>query len=158
MNNTLKYIVAGLVGAAVLAGIALVAAPGEKFGARVYNDNPVFSNGLRAGTSETQVIDSSGNWDGPITASSLLVDSGCATATWNPGAVSSTTTAATTVTITGLAAGDIVTGSIDLPLQGLGIMYSATSTNTGYAELYALDADMTAVNLATTTLRMCQTH
>lgn len=117
------------------------------------------------GQSGTKVL-SGGEVVGPIDTGSNTVTIGssgtaisgykCATASWNPGAVTPTSTAETSVTVSGAALGDIALASISLSQQSLDLTAFATTTDTIYVRLSQPDTDLvTAVDIATTTLEAC---
>lgn len=112
----------------------------------------------------TTVINSSGAFVGASQPTSLTVGSGgtaidlvaCSSATsWNPGAVGSTTVATTDVTVTGFTLGDIAIASLATTTQGLGVLTSASTTGVIRVTLFQPDFDAAAVDLATTTVRVC---
>lgn len=84
----------------------------------------------------------------------------CATATWNPAAVGSTTVATLDLFVSGYAAGDILQASISTGTQGLAVIAVGTTTTTGTTTIVLFDPDNTsaAVDIATTTAKVCYVH
>lgn len=101
--------------------------------------------------------------DGTATFANLQIDSGstiaehsCNTAAWDPGAVSSSTVATTTVTLTGAALGDIAVVSFDsaTSTEQWNINAKITGAGTSTVTMFAGDVNDT-VNITTSTLRVC---
>lgn len=112
----------------------------------------------------TIVINSSGAFVGASAPTTLTVGTGgtaidliaCSSATsWNPGAVSSSTVASTSVTVAGFTLGDILVASLATSTQGLGLFVSASTTGAAVVTLVNPARDAAAVDLATTTVRVC---
>lgn len=81
-------------------------------GPQIDNTNEVFKYGLRAGAAQTQVIDSSGNLVSSykLGGGTQVTKFSCATATWNPGSVATSTitnATSTDVPLAGAVVGDI---------------------------------------------------
>lgn len=80
----------------------------------------------------------------------------CSAATeWNPGSVGSTTVQSLDVTVTGFSMGDIAVASISSTTSGLGLLATASTTNLVRVTLFQPDFDAAAVDLASTTVRVC---
>lgn len=146
---------------------------GTSFGGTFDNvNNPVFRNGLRAGSSQTQVIDRSANLltnvssTGASNFGSIAIDGGaaiaesnCATATWNPGSVSTSTitnATSTDIALSGAAMGDYCFGSLTSATSSavrIGCAISGAATAT--IAVTNLGTTNAAVDLATGTARVC---
>lgn len=176
MNKKLIYV---LVGAVVIIGVYFLGVKGVSFGgADVVNPmNPIFTNGFRVGNSATQIIDKDGaltiagtatlTGATTLTGASILGSGGtaisfykCGTATWNPVSIGSTTTAlaSTSVTVGGAALGDVAIVSISNSTSSelWRITAKVTAASTTQVMLTSLSAD--ALDLTTTTVKVCVFH
>lgn len=161
MNKT-KIFLAVLVALAIGSGFGAFigahapSADSESFGAgfRDNNNDPVFTNGFRVGQNGARFLSKAGALTvGGGTAIDLVK---CASATWNPGAVTATTTASATTTLTGASLGDMVIRSIALDQAGLELDAYVNAANTVTYRLSQPDADnATPVDIATTTIQVC---
>lgn len=75
--------------------------------------------------------------------------------TWNPGSVASTSIATLDVTTTGFALGDTLFAGLATTTQGLGLLTSASTTDVVRVTLFQPDFDAVALDLATTTVKVC---
>lgn len=78
-----------------------------------------------------------------------------AATTWDPGSVASTSVSSVDVTVTGFTLGDTLTATLGTTTQGLGTLVSASTTNVARVTLFQPDFDAVALNLATTTVKVC---
>lgn len=124
---------------------------------------------LRQGLNDVLMF-TNGTFVGPI-ASTTIGTGGtkisiysCTSVTWNPGAVGSTTVATvdvpatSTANPTGPALGDLAFASIATSTQGLTIEGNVSSTGVISALLSDGDNSGAAIDIATTTLKVCYIH
>lgn len=113
----------------------------------------------------TQVIDGSGNWVGSGT---VTVGSGgtaitkyvCATATWNPGAMSSSTVASTSLLLAGSALGNVTLASFDAVSSTAEWIAEGKVTAVGSTTIFlrpqlGTQAYLAGLDLGTSTARTC---
>lgn len=165
-----------IIGVAVVAGLALgwlFFSGGSPLGGTFNaSSNPVFRFGLRAGNNQTQVIDSSGNLltavssTANINAGSFQLDGGsqlgeftCATSSWNPGSLASSSVdgisaTSTDIALSGAAAGDLcVAGLSSATSTSARLNCNISSANTSTISLFNIGS--AALDLATGTARVC---
>lgn len=156
MKKTIAFILAIAVSCALGAFIGSRSVSSDRFGAgfNFANNDPVFTNGFRVGTAGTRFLSGTGALT--IAGGTAIDLFKCTTATWNPAAVTATTTASATTTLTGAALGDAVIRSISLDQQGLELDAYVNAANTVTYRLSQPDADnATDVDIATTTVQVC---
>lgn len=150
---------------AVLAivGLSYVAAnqsPRAGAGATYY-ETPDFLEGLNSGgVSRLFSITRTGSTTVPairVDSGSYINEHSCATATFNPDAISSTTPALTSVTLTGAALGDTVMVSFASATSSelWFVSGKVTAANTITAGLYPSNSTVTSTDITTSTLRVC---
>lgn len=150
--------------AGLVIGYAVSPSPGA-LGGLVHNTQEIFTKGIQAGSPGVEVINSSGQFVGTvagvINGTSFRLDSGttinslnCTSTSWNPGAVTSTTTATTSLTLTA-SLGDQVIVSFATSTQELALRADVNAANTILVNLFQPDADAASVNLATSTVKAC---
>lgn len=79
----------------------------------------------------------------------------CGTAIWDPGVVASTSVSSKDVTVTGFTVGDVLTATLATTTQGFGLLVNASTTNVATVTMFQPDFDAAAINLATTTVKVC---
>lgn len=93
----------------------------------------------------------------PVVFHNEVTLNNCATATWNPGSIATSTLAAatsTSITLTGLALGDVCLGSLtSATTSDAQITCTATAANTAILQIVNLGA--AAVDYATGTAKVC---
>lgn len=83
----------------------------------------------------------------------------CATSSWNPASVGSSTVATTSVPLTGSVLGDVVDNpSLTTSTQGLDLFGYVSSNATATVILSQPGGSAAAIDLATTTLKVCFRH
>lgn len=110
---------------------------GGALGGLVHNLQEIFSAGIKAGTSETAVINSSGEWTGVINSSSALTVSGTATLS-GATTISGTTTLSGTTTASGAMTH---TANLTVGAAGTGIDFQANGTTTNKFIVWDASAD-----------------
>jgi hypothetical protein len=119
----------------------------------------------------TSIINGSGAFIGAVNGTAFQLDSGttvneftCATATWNPGSISSTTDATTTIGIEGVTSGDFIFTTFATTTSGTdwftpaGQITAEGTTASATVSLSAVrgsPAFINGLNLATSTIRAC---
>lgn len=137
-------------------------ATGDTFGLQVNGTTTIDMNGAYVGPVSSTVANFT-----TLTATSFALGGGiaktlstCATSSWNPSAVSSTTAATIDISATGYVQGDATLASLSTSTQGLGILAISTSSATGTVTAVLFDPDNTgtAIDIATTTVQVCYSH
>ena len=141
MNKNILLVVVSIVAVLVGFTIGRSTAITPTLGGLVHNTQEIFSAGIKAGTSDTAVIDSSGDWTGVINTANTATLSGTNTlsgATTITGAANVSQTASSTLKIgynaSGLEYGCLVLGdsggvtSAPVYITATGITISATTT------------------------------
>lgn len=163
LGNT--TVLAVLVGVALILGLVALFLPSSKisFGGVSNFDEVDTTEGYRV--DNTSRISGSGS----STPTSLVLGANgtellsyfSATATWNPGAISSSTAASTTVTVARVALGDICFASLDssTATEGVSISAFAQAASTTVVTLGFIHPLSLSVDFATGTLRVgCWRH
>lgn len=167
---------------ALLFGLSLVVGHNsQSFGTQVQNDVFTFVNGINAGLTNTNVINSSAQWVGPVNTTSYvtstggMTESGAASFTgsftlssasstsFDPASFSSTTVASTSLSVAGLVAGDRVLATFDSVTSTEQWYVVGRVLSTGNAVVNFLAIPGTAawnagLNLTTSTLRVMVIH
>lgn len=180
MKKYLEY--AGLVALVLLLTYLMPAKRATYGSATGYNSmslTPSASTGDTYGlqVNGTTTVDITGMTVGPISsaigtftslvASSFALGGGtaktlenCATSSWNPASVSSSSAATIDVAASGYNIGDPATASLATSTQGLGILAISTSSATGTitAMLFLPRTSGGAIDIGTTTVQACWSH
>ena len=161
--NTLKTIGIAAVTAIVvlLVGLWLVSSQPGSFGATIgatfYPHSGLGARSLKVVTSTT---DNTPAADGTLSVGggSVTILRACTAVTWNPSAVSSTTLATTSVTLPNALLGDDIGVSISTSTQGLNLKAALTTNTSSLITLSAPSGFVGSVDIATTTLSVCDTR
>lgn len=156
MNKYLIYIIIAVL---AFGGGVMLAQPVKNLGGTVENFPVWFTSGIKMGTAGTTLFGS----DGSITLNggTALTNYKCATASWNPleagGLGTSTSTATTTIALTGAALGDVCFGAFSLATStdvriGCNVNVAGTTT-ISVSNLFG-----TSIDLATGTAKVCYIH
>ena len=121
-----------------------------------------FYNGLYAGATQQFSVSSAGavTAAGGVTVGSSgtkVSAFACYTATWNPGTVTSSTYASTTLSTPGVALGDIEYASIATSTQNLTLEANVLSAGSSTAILSVPSTGVSSA-VATTTVKICYIH
>lgn len=171
LNKLLSYLTLG--GVVALIVLQLIGS-GQVFGGTTNYDSLALSETLSvtgaATLSSTLAVTGATTLSATTTVGGLQVDSGttiqeysCATATWDPPAFSSTTVASTSIALAGVALGDVVIASFDSATStvqwyataNIGPAGSSTAYLVAVPSTISADAYNTALNITTSTLRVC---
>ena len=176
MNTTYKVLIGVVIGLLVATGAGFLIARntittsslGGVVGVGQVQTNTFwFVNGLFAGTSQQWSVSSAGaiTTTGGMTVGSSgtkVSNFQCATATWNPGALgTSTISNATSVDIAlpGAVVGDLCSGSLTSATStAIAVDCSVAQTATGTLQLTNLGTTNASIDLATGTAKVCYTH
>lgn len=162
----LKTIIAAVITSVVISLVVVGLVGGsaaQVFGSQVQNDVFWFTGGIKLGNSGATSFDASGNL---ATGGTLTIGSGgtalsnykCFTASWNPAAVGSSTAATLDIATPGVTLGDSENASIATSTQGLAVTASASTTATSTITLFDSDNTGVALDIATTTAKICYFH
>jgi len=170
MNTTYKVLIGVVIGLLVATGVGYLIAHdtitssslGGVVGVGQVQTNTFwFVNGLFAGTSQQWSVSSAGlmTTTGGLTLGSSgtkVSTYSCSTATWNPPSVATTSQQTLDVSTPGVTLGDVEQASLATSTQGLSIEANASTTATSTVILSNNSA--AAVDIATTTVKVCYTH
>lgn len=151
MNNITKQIIAGIVVLVVGVLIGRFIMPGSPLGGLVHNQQEIFSAGIKAGSAETEVIDSSGVWkyqiDGTTGAfSSTLNVTGNSTFVANT--AFGTTTAPSTATVEIIESGSYASTTIGIGnAYQTGCIIMGDNDGAGVSYIYSLDGTLYATSV-----------
>lgn len=168
VNKSLLWANGALVGLVIVFGL-LAFRSQNPLGAQSNFSGPINS---AAGYQEsgTEVIDTSGAWLGVVSStsagrlstlrvggvnSSIIQEWDCATAAWNPGAVTTSSPDQVDVTATGAALGDVTWGSFSTSTLTLANDTGVSTTDVIWFRLFQPDSDAASVNLAAATATVC---
>lgn len=163
MNTTYKVLIGVVIGLLVATGVGFLIARntitsstlGGVVGVgQVQTQTFWFYQGLYAGTTQQFSVNSTGQLTlGGGTAVSKFA---CFTATWNPPSVASNTAVTVDVSTPGVTLGDIEQTSLATSTQGLQLEANASTTAT--SSVILSNTGIAAVDIATTTVKVCYTH
>lgn len=166
MRETLKEIGLGL--ALLLLAVLVYRSSAKPLGASTGYDSlnltPSASTGdtYALAVNGTQAIDMSGNLIAPSlvlgsSTNTAMTHYNCATTTWNPSAVGSSTDATIDLLVPGYVQGDSIVASISTSTQGLAVIAVSTSSLTGTTTAVLFDTDNAGaiMDISTTTVKVC---
>ena len=111
--------------------------------------------GKKLGNATASFVEADGGFQ--ITSTGTLVTGyQCNSATWNPPSVASNTSQQVDVATPGVSLGDVEFASIATSTQGLQI--EANASTTGTSTVILSNAGLAAVDIATTTVKVCYSH
>ena len=147
--------VAGVVAAPYLSQSGIVGATASG-GPVFYSDLSIAGN-LFAGPNFTQIT-SKGVYVGTtqVGGGTLVSKYVCSTATWNPAPVATSSQQTLDISTPGVTLGDVEFASLATSTQGLSLEANASTTATSSVILSNNSA--AAVDIATTTVKVCYTH
>lgn len=135
------------------------ASTGDSYAIAVAGTSIVDMSGNYVGSQTGVVSSTSGNFNSlSISGGTAITGFVCTTTTWNPSAAGSTTVATVDVTTTGIVLGDLVFASIATSTRGLGLDAEASTTDITAISLSDPDNTGAAIDISTTTLKVCYLH
>lgn len=164
MNQTLKTIlISALVAVVVVVGFVLLVGKqsgetnlGAAVGINRYPNSGVVARYFKISTATPQTAGTDGTFK--VGASGTDISNyQCATATWNPGVINSTTTATTTVSLSGAVVGNLALGTFSAVSSSDVWIAEAKVTETGTTTIFlrALPTQTADLNLVTSTAKVC---
>lgn len=161
--NTLKTLGLAALVALIVVSVAfwLVGSQsGQSFGADIgitaYPHSGLAARFIEVSTSTNPQVITDGTLS--IGGGSVTILRSCVTSTWNPSAVSSTTLASTSVYLPNALLGDDIGGTITTSTQGLLLKASLLTNTTATIVLSAPSGLVGSIDIATTTLEVCDTR
>lgn len=155
INLLIIVLVALAVG--VVIGWFLKPVPAPVVGGTTRSDMTVAANFTVTGTTALAGLTNSSTMT--VGGGTAITEHACATATWNPASIATSTLAAvtsTTITLTGAAMGDTCEGALSSATT-TDIIVSCGVTGTASGSIFLTNVGASAVDLATGTARVCYT-